>query len=236
MEDNNTEPNSSIKNNIDKIKTPKDPKIDARIKDILEWVYCIVIAVVIAILIKYYIGIPTSVRMSSMYPTLKEGDRLILNRLTRTFDKKPERGDIITFEAPTDLNETDKNLDLNNPIAIYDNQPQTWWDKFTYYVLEIGKTSYIKRVIAFEGEHVTIKDGRVYIDDKPLDEPYLGSDVKTGSNLLTDFTVPKGCIFAMGDNRADSKDCRELGCIPLEKIESKVWIRFFPFNKFGKIQ
>lgn len=221
---------------LNKVEPPKSPNPNAKIKDILEWVYCIVIAIVIAVLIKYYIGIPTSVRMSSMDPTLKEGDRLILNRLPRTFGKLPERGDIITFEAPTDLRDTKKKLDLNNPIAIYDNQPQSWWNKFTYYVLEIGKVSYIKRVIAFEGERVTIKDDRVYIDDKPLDEPYLGSNVKTGSNLLTDFTVPKGCIFAMGDNRADSKDCREFGCIPIEKIESKVWIRISPFNKFGTIK
>lgn len=236
MEDKNAELNSSIKNNIDKIEPPKKDGKNAIAKEILEWIYCIIIAVIIAILIKYYIGIPTSVVMSSMDPTLKEGDRLILNRVTRTLNKLPKRGDIITFEAPTDLRETDKKLDLENPIAIYDNQPQNWWDKFKYYVLEIGKTSYIKRVIAFEGELVSIKNDRVYIDGTPLDEPYLGNDVKTTSELLTDFVVPDGCIFAMGDNRGGSKDCREFGCIPIEKIESKVWIRFFPFNKFGTIK
>ena len=51
-----------------------------RMKNILEWVYCIVIAVIIAILIKYFVGTPTIVKQTSMYPTLEQNDRLILNR------------------------------------------------------------------------------------------------------------------------------------------------------------
>ena len=51
-----------------------------RMKNILEWVYCIVIAVIIAILIKYFVGTPTIVKQTSMYPTLEQNDRLILNK------------------------------------------------------------------------------------------------------------------------------------------------------------
>ena len=51
-----------------------------------------------------------------------------------------------------------------------------------------------------------------------------------------DLVVPENCIFAMGDNRGQSTDCREFGCIPLEKVESKVWIRFWPLNLFGKVE
>ena len=50
-----------------------------------------------------------------------------------------------------------------------------------------------------------------------------------------DFIVPENCVFAMGDNRDGRMDCRDFGCIPIEKIESKVWIRITPFDKFGKI-
>ena len=60
-------------------KTLKEDKFD-KIKDILEWVLCIVIALVIAILFRYYIGTPTIVKQPSMYPTLKEDQRLWLNR------------------------------------------------------------------------------------------------------------------------------------------------------------
>ena len=208
-----------------------------KIKNILEWIYCIIIAVVIAILIKYFIGTPTIVKQTSMWPTLEQNDRLILNRLPRTFGKMPERGDIITFEAPSNNATGLLASDIESPVAKYDNEPNTWWGKFIYDVLEIGKESYIKRVIALPGEHVEIKDGKVYINGEELDEPYLKDDVITEpTGVLNDFIVPENTVFAMGDNREGSKDCRAFGCIPLEKIESKVVIRFWPLNKFGKVE
>lgn len=208
--------------------------IKSIIKEILEWIYCIVIAIVIAVLIKYYIGTPTVVNMSSMYPTLEESDRLILNRIDRTMKKMPQRGDIITFEAPTG---DASSVNIENPIAVYEYEPDGWWNKFVYYVLEFGKISYIKRVIGLPGEHVEIKNDKVYIDGEELEEDYLNPSVKTPiSGPCYDFVVPENCVFAMGDNRTNSTDCREFGCVPLEKIESKVLFRFFPFNKFGSVE
>jgi len=208
---------------------------DSKIKSILEWVYCIVIAIVLALLFRYYIGTPTVVKMSSMYDTLVENDRLILSRWTRTINGKYNRGDIITFEAPTRATLNGTNIDFNNPVAIYDNTNRSIFKKFVYNFLEIGKTSYIKRVIGIEGDHIKIENDRVYLNGEELDEPYLRKTVKTTSSVLTDIIVPKGYVFAMGDNRESSTDCREFGCIPVEKIESKVVIRFWPFNKFGKV-
>lgn len=210
--------------------------INDRVKNILEWIVCIVIAFVLALLIKYFIGTPTVVKQVSMKPTLVENNRLLLNRWVRTMKQMPQRGDIITFEAPSNLR---GEFDVNNPVAKYENEPTSWWEKFTYYVLEIGKESYIKRVIGLPGEHVQIMDGKVYINGEQLQEDYLADSVVTqpdGSANSLDFTVPEGHVFAMGDNRRESTDCRRFGCIPLEKIESKVWIRFWPLNLFGKVE
>ena len=210
--------------------------MNEKIKNVLEWIYCIIIAVVIAVLIKYFVGTPTIVKQTSMWPTLEQNDRLILNRLTRTFNKMPERGDIITFEAPSNNATGLLASDISNPVAKYENEPSSWWGKFIYDVLEIGKESYIKRVIALQGEHVEIKNGKVYINGEELDEPYLTDDVITqATGVLNDFIVPENTVFAMGDNREGSRDCRAFGCIPLEKVESKVVIRFWPLNKFGKV-
>lgn len=207
------------------------------IKEILEWTYCIIIAVILAVLIKYFVGTPTVVKQPSMFPTLKQDQRLWLNRWNRTVHKMPGRGDIITFEAPstTFLSGT---KDSSNVIAEYNDEPTNLFSKFVYYVLEMGKTSYIKRVIALPGEHVEIKSGKVYINDAELEESYLQGGVLTDAakgGILSDFIVPENCVFAMGDNRAQSTDCRAFGCIPLEKIESTVAFRFWPLNLFGTV-
>lgn len=212
-------------------------KINPKVKEVIEWTYCIIIAIVLALLVRYFVGTPTIVKQPSMYPTLKQDQRLWLNRLGRTTHTMPERGDIITFEAPSETYVPKEEIDLSNPVAKYENELQGLWNRFVYYVLEFNKTSYIKRVIALPGEHVNIEDGKVYINGEELEESYLQPGIVTDleSGSFSDFTVPENCVFALGDNRPQSTDCRAFGCIPLEKIESKVWIRFWPLNLFGKV-
>lgn len=208
--------------------------MNEKIKDAFEWCYCILIAIVLAFLFRYFIGTPTIVKQRSMFPTLKENQRLILNRTYRITKKTPEIGDIVTFEAPT--REYQKwNADQTNPIAIYDNEPQGLINKFVYYNLEVTKKSYIKRVIALAGDHVKIENNTVYVNGIPQEEKYLKADVVTESEVFYDFIVPEGYFFAMGDNRTKSTDCRSIGCIPLEKLEGIVCFRFWPFSDFGSI-
>ena len=207
-----------------------------RTKDILEWVYCIIIAIVLALLIKFFLGTPTVVKQKSMYPTLHPNDRLIISRWIRTTKKMPERGDIVTFEAPTIEMLDSTNYDASKPVAIYNDEPKNIFGKFSKYVLEINKVSYIKRVIALPGDYVELKNDKVYINGEELHEDYLDANVKTQPmGMLTSFTVPEGYVFCMGDNRPESKDCRSFGCIPQNKIESKVKLRFWPLNKFGGV-
>ncbi len=208
------------------------------IKEIGGWIICIVIAVILALLIKYFILTPTVVKQESMYPTLEENQRLILNRLGRTFKQMPKRGDIITFEAPTVTYRTEEDTDISNPVAIYEDEERNIFENFSYNVLEIGKTSYIKRVIGLPGDHVQIKNGKVYINEEELEEDYLQPGIITddAEGIFYDIIVPENTVFAMGDNRNSSVDCRAFGCIPLEKIEGKVLIRFWPLNEFGKIE
>ena len=211
------------------------------LKEIFEWAMCFIIAVILALFVRYYIGTPTEVQMTSMYPTLNSTERLWLNRLGRTTKKLPQRGQIITFEAPSKKYVTEEEIDLNNTVAVYDYEPQGIINKFIYYVLETSKTSYIKRVIGIPGDYVEIKDGAVYINGEKLPEDYLQdglvTDMQQGTRNgnFTGFKVPENCVFCLGDNRTGSIDCRSFGCIPLEKIEGTVAFRFWPFSKFGGV-
>ena len=219
------------------ILTKGEIELNEKTKEILEWVYCIIIALVLAMVFRYFIGTPTMVKRISMQPTLIENERLWLNRWGRTINRLPERGKIITFEEPAKISYTSSEIDQSNPIAKYNKKTGFKW--FINNFLEIGKRSYIKRVIALPGEKVEIKGGKVYINEKVLEEPYLQAgivtDVAEGQGF-DNFVVPENCIFAMGDNRNHSTDCRAFGCIPLEKIESTVAIRIWPLSKWGKVE
>lgn len=207
------------------------------LKEILEWAYCIIIALALAMIFRYFIGTPTIVKMESMKPTLIEGQRLWLNRWGRTTKTLPKRGEIITFEEPEKTSFTRAEIENAEPIAQYKKISGMDW--FVKNFLEIGKRSFIKRVIALPGEHVQIKDGKVYINEQELDEPYLQPGIVTdliGNGVgFDDFVVPENCVFAMGDNRNHSTDCRAFGCVPLEKIESTVAMRIWPLDKWGTI-
>lgn len=208
--------------------------MNEKVKEIFEWGYCIIIALVLALLFRYYIGTPTIVQQRSMFPTLKEDQRLILNRTFRITGAGVERGDIITFEAPT-RKFTEIDVDQTNPVAVYEDEEMNIFQKFLYYNLEITKTSYIKRVIGVAGDHIKIENGKVYVNGKELEENYLADDVVTTSNVFNDFIVPEGYFFAIGDNRTKSIDCRTFGCIPLDRLEGIVCFRFWPLNVIGKI-
>lgn len=209
--------------------------MNENVKEVFEWIYCIIIALILALLFRYFIGTPTVVQQRSMYPTLKENQRLFLNRTFRITGKEPKVGDIITFEAPSSFY-TRYDADQKNPVAKYEHEFNNIFEKFIYYVIENTKTSYIKRVIAVEGDHVEIKDNTVFVNGVELEEEYLSDEVITESQVFTNFIVPEGYIFAMGDNRTKSKDCRDLGCVPLDKVEGIVVLRFWPLDVFGKVK
>jgi signal peptidase I len=222
---------------INNQKQPKKPlvQMSEKTRNIVEWIVCIVVAIVLTLLFRYFIATPTVVQQFSMYPTLQEGQRLIVNRTFRITGKMPTRGDIITFEAPLNAYDSES-VDQSNPVAVYENKDRNLLEKFEYNVLEITKRSYIKRVIALPGEHVEIKDGKVYINGEKLEENYLASDVVTESSIFTDFIVPDGYLFCMGDNRTKSTDCRAFGCIPYDKVEGIVICRFWPLNKISSVK
>lgn len=204
-------------------------------KEIVEWCFCIFLALIIALATRYYIFTSTVVKQKSMYPTLKENQRIVLSRVKRISKSQYKQGDIVTFEAPSMVKKGTE-VDLSNKIAIYDYEPDGFRKKVSYNILELTKISYIKRVIGVAGDRIQIGNGRVYVNGKELEEDYLQEGVNTKAVYYNDLIVPEGCIYVMGDNRDESMDSRTFGCIPLERVEGKVILRYWPITNFGKVK
>ena len=100
--------------------------MNSTVKEVIEWIICIVVAIVLAILIRYFIGTPTEVKMTSMSPTLRPGERLILNKIPITFGQELKRGDIITFERPSKL------TGVESVKAEYNYKPENIFSSFVY--------------------------------------------------------------------------------------------------------
>lgn len=200
-------------------------------KEIWEWVYTIVIAVVVAMLIKGFIFDIVKVDGSSMFPTLVDGDRLIVTKL----GYKPKQGDIIIldskykdreeyYERVAEIN-GDPNFGLLDKLIARKDMPD-----------DLKKRYYVKRIIAMPGQTIDLIDGKVYVDGEELEESYYeGLTSPIDPNVEFPITVEDGMVFVMGDNRPRSKDSRssELGQVPYDAILGKSQLRVWPIGGFG---
>lgn len=103
-------------------------------------------------------------------------------------------------------------------------------------LLGSGKTYAIKRIIAVQGQRITIRDGKVSVDGVLLQEPYInGKETQIAKGLHDDLTVPAGGIYVLGDNRLpnESRDSRSFGPIKVDRVVGRVVFRLFPFRRLG---
>ena len=207
-------------------------------KEIFEWIVCILIALIIVVLIKAFVGFPTVVSGASMDSTLKDKQRLWVSRIGIEIHKYPKRGDIITFEAPSTTYVTKASYNPDDVTAEYKNDSKGIGEKIKSSIDIFGETSFIKRVIGLPGDYVEIKNKSVYLNGQALEEKYLDAGTVTDSaeGFFLDVVVPDGYVYVLGDNREVSGDSRRFGCIPIDKIEGKAVFRFWPLNKLGKVK
>lgn len=170
-------------------------------KETWDWIKALLVAFILAALVRYFLFAPIVVDGHSMMPTLHNHDRLIINKIAYNIGK-PHRFDIIVFHAtPT--------------------------------------KDFIKRVIGLPGDHIKYRNDTLYVNGKAYKEPYLNQYKKHWQGNFTlnfpkngVYTVPKGDLFVMGDNRPQSEDSRIIGPIPLKKVVGKVVLQFWPISKF----
>lgn len=104
------------------------------------------------------------------------------------------------------------------------------------------KITLIKRVVAVEGQKIDFKDGKVYINDKPLDEPYVhGKPTKpldrtlNGKQITYPLVIPPGYVWVMGDNRTNSADSRYFGPVPFSSLTGHAFVTYWPLDRMGKL-
>ena len=195
-----------------------------------ETVDTIVFVVIAVIIIRFFIAELRWIPSGSMKPTLVEGDRIVVEKLTKypniiknhQFINTPKRGDIMIFYPPFVKLKTD-------PISVF--------SRLTGFFC--NDVAYIKRVIGLRGEKFEIKQSTngaytVYINDEPLKEDYIMSEydfTPCSKNMFCGpFVIPDGHYFMMGDNRGNSKDSRFWGTLPQERFIGRAIFVFWPLN------
>lgn len=206
-------------------KTVKEKynSINPVVREIIE---TIVFVLVMVIVIRFFVGEIRWIPSASMHPTLLEGDRIVVERYSRFF-KTPKRGDIMVFYPP------------------FERLKNTPWRVFSRLTGFFCKdVAYIKRVIGLPGENVKIKPDKqgkytVYINDKPLNEPYVKSayDYPQCSETVTcEFQIPEDYYLMLGDNRGNSQDGRYWGLLPEERFIGRAVTVFWPLKRIKRLR
>ena len=169
-----------------------------------ENIQILIIALILALLIRVFVAEPRYIPSDSMLPTLQIGDRLVVEKLSYRFHP-PEFGDIVVFDPPMQLQ-----------IQGYSKDQ-----------------AFIKRVIGKPGQTIQVRNGTVFVDQKPLREPYIAD---APNYTLDPVQVPEGAVFVMGDNRNNSNDSHVWGFLPQQNIIGHAWLRFYPFERFGLVK
>jgi signal peptidase I len=179
---------------------------------IVELVGVVVVAIVIAVLLRTFVVATYSIPSGSMEPTLQVGDRIVVDKLSYHLHGV-DRGNIVVFSTPPDED------CAGPPVA-----------------------DLVKRVIGLPGEMISLNDGNVYINGHLLPEPFLPLDLRDDTypgpdsnaySLKHPYRIPSGDVYVMGDNRPNSCDSRYWGPIPESAIVGKVDLRVWPLSRIG---
>lgn len=179
----------------------------------------IVVALVVAVIIKTFLVQAFYIPSASMRDTLLEGDRVMVNKLAYRFGE-PARGDVIVFDSPLHPHDDGENI----LEAVVRNIGEALG-------LSTPESALIKRVIAIGGDTIEIVDNQVLVNGEAIDEPYL-----TRSPRMSDFgpmEIPQGHVFVMGDNRNQSEDSRRFGPIPESTIIGNAFVKVWPPGRWG---
>ena len=177
------------------------------VKEILDWIYAIVLALIIAMVIHIFLIQPTRVSGESMEDTLHNGQYLIVTKWHHIMNEMPNYGQIVIIDSRVNRARTwvdDVEEPLMNYASVFNKAAQT-------------NDVWVKRVIGRPGDVLEFKDGHVWRNGEQLQEPYT-KDTKMNYTRSTSVTIPEGYVFVMGDNRNHSSDSRFIGPVPVDHV------------------
>ncbi len=194
----------------------------------------VLVAFVLALLIKTFLVQAFWIPSESMERTLLIDDRVLVNKVVYQF-RDVHRGEVVVFngegtdfESRLDYVEKPGNLMVRAVRGLQG-------------LLGLGAPSekdFIKRVIGVGGDTVACCDdrGRVTVNGQPLDEPYVYEDSDIDQRRFEPVTVPKGQLWLMGDHRRDSSDSRAHGPVPEDKVVGRAFVKVWPLSRLGLLQ
>lgn len=197
----------------------------------------VVIALVLALLIKTFLVQAFSIPSDSMQNTLQRGDRVLVDKLTPWFGSEPERGEVVVFHDPDNWLAGEP-TPTPNPVQ----KVLSWIGLMP----SAEEKDLIKRVIGVGGDTIQCKGtGPLTVNGKALDEPYVypgntpcSQDDQGGTFKVK---VPKGFIWVMGDHRQNSRDSRynqsdrNHGMVPVDKVVGRAIVKAWPVNRWGTL-
>lgn len=186
-----------------------------------EVLLVLLIAALVAVLIQSFFMKAFVIPSSSMSPTLQIGDRVMVEKVTYYF-RKPRTGDVIVFRYPPTAPGA-----ANTTNLLY--WPFEQAGETLHLTRRTGSSPYVKRVIASGGQTLEIRKGQAYVDGKELKEEYKVPD----SYDMAPTVIPDGQLFVMGDNRANSRDSRFWGLVPVRSVIGRVFLIWWPPSHFG---
>jgi len=202
------------------------------------------IALVLAIIIKTFLVQAFFIPSSSMEKTLHgcpncSGDRVLVNKLVYRFHD-PRPGDIVVFRGPESWA---PEVHIAGPSNILQRGLRSIGQLVG--IAQPNEKDFIKRVIAVGGQTVQCCDpqGRVMVDGRPLDEPYIYTDGEEDLRLAQfgPITVPPGRLWVMGDHRNASADSRvhisdpDLGTISVDDVIGKAFVIVWPPSRWNTL-
>lgn len=195
---------------------------------LLELPVLIVIAFVLALLLKTFLVQAFFIPSSSMEPTLDVGDRVLVNKLSYTL-RDPRRGELVVFTEQVEGADTERSL--GERIVTFLSSGLG--------VARPGERDFIKRIIGLPGETIAMSDGIVTIDGEPLPEATTTEGGYLSAEDPTEFgpvEIPEGHYFMMGDNRPNSSDSRfSLGPIPAEGLVGRAFVVIWPLQRIDTL-